>query len=208
MFLAITMFFVLSYSVYADSNTKGNLPDEKTLQDVLSEIRQSQGIDKNQPIDCRKVTDKQFEELGDAFMGVMPPDTQEHEFMDRMMGGEGSSTLSYIHRMMGARYLGCYRVDMMGGMMGYPSAFPAWKGGRGMMGNYGYGQMMDFGYGGIIMWAVFVILIVVIVYIIAQSAKSKTSKSTEGEKPLEILKKRYARGEITKDEFDKIRKDL
>jgi putative membrane protein len=72
----------------------------------------------------------------------------------------------------------------------------------------GWGPMMNFGYGGMFMGILlFAILIAALVYWLAMEAKSKT-KGMPGETPLDILKKRYARGEITKDEFERIKKDL
>ncbi|MCG2712148.1 MAG: SHOCT domain-containing protein [Candidatus Omnitrophica bacterium] len=76
------------------------------------------------------------------------------------------------------------------------------------MGCYGGYRMMDFGSGGMFMWIVSIILIVAVFYAITQNAKSKVSGRESQEKPMDLLKKRYARGEITKDEFDKIKKDL
>lgn len=72
----------------------------------------------------------------------------------------------------------------------------------------GWGHMMDYGYGGILMWIIFLIVIGVAVYLIVQATKSKGLESPFRETPMEILKKRYAKGEITKEEFDKIKKDL
>lgn len=84
-------------------------------------------------------------------------------------------------------------------------------------GPYGFGwgdgwrPMMDFcyfGYGGMFMgMLLLVILVVAAIYWFAREAKSKP-KSLSGEIPLDILKKRYAGGEITKDEFEKMKKDL
>ena len=84
-------------------------------------------------------------------------------------------------------------------------------------GPYGFGcgegwrPMMDFGYfghGGMFMgMLLIVILIVAAIYWLAREAKSKT-KSLSGETPLDILKKRYAGGEITKDDFERMKKDL
>lgn len=59
--------------------------------------------------------------------------------------------------------------------------------------------------GGATMWLVYIILVGVIVYLIITSQKKIEEK---GVTPLEILKKRYAKGEITKEEFKKIKKDL
>lgn len=78
----------------------------------------------------------------------------------------------------------------------------------------GYGFMMDwnhmmnFGWGGIFMWIVFLIIVVVIVYLLVQSNKPRSYDSSFIESPIDILKKRYAKGEITKEEFEKMRKDL
>ncbi len=72
----------------------------------------------------------------------------------------------------------------------------------------GWGPMMNFGYGGMFMgMLLFAILIAALVYWLAMEAKSKT-KGMSGDTPLDILKKRYAGGEITKDEFERIKKDL
>lgn len=72
----------------------------------------------------------------------------------------------------------------------------------------GWGHMMDYGYGGIFMWIIFLIVIGVAVYLIVQATKSKGLESPFRETPMEIAKKRYAKGEITKEEFEKIKKDL
>ncbi len=41
-----------------------------------------------------------------------------------------------------------------------------------------------------------------------QGSDRDPRESTDSETPLEILKKRYAKGEITKEEFDQTKKDL
>jgi putative membrane protein len=41
-----------------------------------------------------------------------------------------------------------------------------------------------------------------------QSRKSGESKGRLNETPLDILKKRYAKGDITKEEFESLKKDI
>jgi putative membrane protein len=243
-FVAGVLVVGASVFVFMPSQARGET-QEKTLDESLKDIQQSQGVGQTQSIDCNKVTNQQFEELGAAFVSAVHPNPQQHEFMTRMMGGAGSPSLAYMNRMMGAQYIGCYNGSNddqwygMGNMMGYGQGYGrgyAMMGngpGYGMMGpgmmrnwsnspldkdnakvierrqtmmGYGYGPMMGFGYMGGFMW-LFWILIVALIYMMLRSC-TKRSDSSSGEKPLDILKKRYAKGEIAKEEFDKMKKDL
>jgi putative membrane protein len=73
-------------------------------------------------------------------------------------------------------------------------------------GHYGHYGIRNLWYGGIIMWLIFLIIIGVIIYFIIN--RDKLVKREGDETPLEILKKRYAKGEITKEEFEKLKKDI
>lgn len=70
---------------------------------------------------------------------------------------------------------------------------------------------MNWGWGGMIFQLLFWILIIIAViwaikYFTGQSRSNASSAS--GESALDILKKRYANGEIDKDEFEQKKRDL
>ncbi len=59
------------------------------------------------------------------------------------------------------------------------------------------------------MWIFWILIIVGLVFLIKWVVQqSKPCETGQGESPLEILKKRYAKGEIDKEEFDQKKKDL
>ena len=64
-------------------------------------------------------------------------------------------------------------------------------------------------FGGGFMWIFWVILLVVIILIIKGATPNRSSSNMPAnESPLDILKKRYARGEIDESEFNRRRRDL
>ena len=71
-----------------------------------------------------------------------------------------------------------------------------------------WGHMMGYGYGGGLMWLIVLVLVGVVIYFLLQASKSKGFGDSIIETPLDILKKRYAKGEIDKEEFDRKKKDL
>lgn len=87
---------------------------------------------------------------------------------------------------------------------------------RDVMGQWGQGShMMDWGSGmggfgiilNIIIWVAVIIGIVFLVRWMAGFAKQK-DQATKEDSALEILKKRYANGEISKEEFEQKKKDI
>ncbi|MGB7061767.1 MAG: SHOCT domain-containing protein, partial [Candidatus Zixiibacteriota bacterium] len=56
------------------------------------------------------------------------------------------------------------------------------------------------------MWILLLIVIAVAVYLVIESQRPRTGGDKET--PLEILKKRFARGEITKEQFEEMKRKL
>ncbi len=174
-----------------------------SVEELVADILQEQGVDKIEEIDCSKVEENKLERLGDALMERMHPG-ESHQIADQMMGGEGSASLRSMHILMAQRYLGCEE--------------PGYVGTIGMMGDYdgmmsegrAYGEnairkvywpftgMMGIGMG--IFWLFIVGLVGLLVK--ALFFNSGTAKARA------LLAERYARGELSREEYEKMKAQL
>jgi len=74
---------------------------------------------------------------------------------------------------------------------------------------YGGPGMMWWGGGGLLIFPAFIVIIGLVIYFIVKNIKEKKSDMViQKETPLEIIKRRFAKGEINQEEFIKIRKEL
>ena len=80
--------------------------------------------------------------------------------------------------------------------------------GPGMMGGYGWGGGGGFGIIGMLLWWVLIILGIVLIGKWLLSGGGPAGGRSAGDRALEILKERYARGEIDKNEFEQRKRDL
>ncbi|SJZ31398.1 SHOCT domain-containing protein [Selenihalanaerobacter shriftii] len=79
-----------------------------------------------------------------------------------------------------------------------------WRG----FGRYGFGGF-GMGFTNILFWGLIIVAIVLIVKAIKSNGNQKVLQSSSNtSSSLEILKERYARGEINKQEFEEKKKDL
>lgn len=157
----------------------------------------------NSKADCNALSDSQLEIIGEYYMEQMHP-AESHELMHRMMGlKEGSSQEEKFHISMAQR-LYCNEGNVGYGMMGSGGMMNMMS--AGMMGGYPHG----YGYGGYGPWNAFGTLFwmgiaVFLSWLICKFAiKGKQNSDT----PLSILRKRFAKGELTKKEFGMMKKDL
>ncbi len=159
-------------------------------------------------ITCNNLADKDFDLLGEYFMGTMMG--ASHEAMnDRLKQALGDAGESQMHVVLGKRMSGCdtsaaYPAGFSGfmPMMGERSSPNGLNSTNNMM-NSGYG----FGFFGwtfmFLLWALTIALLVATVKWIANQSRGGSSKSA-----LDILKERYAKGEIDKKEFEEKKKEL
>lgn len=78
-----------------------------------------------------------------------------------------------------------------------------------MMGGFGFGAGM-FGIGALIMIAFWVLVIGGCIWLVVTLARgaSTGAASATGQTPLDILKARYAKGEVTKEQFEEMKRNL
>ena len=165
----ITASFFISFLLF--STTYAQIGAEMmgaNYENILQEIYATQNVKDSKDLNCSQITNDQFEELGDAVMESIHPG-EAHEYMDRMMGGEGSESLRQAHINMGRSFLGCWSgydsgpFMMMGGYQIMPGMFGNW-------GGYGTGNMIF-----ITLWLILSVIgaVAVIKWIINISNKQK-----------------------------------
>ena len=170
------------------------------------EISEAKGLIDSKA-DCKSLSDSQLEIIGEYYMEQMHPG-ESHELMHQMMGlKEGSEAEKQFHiNMAKALYCGETNAFGSGSMMG-----------RGMMnmmtgGNMGYGMMgtNSFGYGYWSFWNIILSLfwIGLIVLVIWLIYKFIIKREGLHETPIVILKKRFAKGEINKKQFEEMKKEI
>ncbi|HMB19899.1 MAG TPA: SHOCT domain-containing protein [Spirochaetota bacterium] len=75
--------------------------------------------------------------------------------------------------------------------------------------NRGMWPFHNYGYGGFIMWIVLIIIVAIGIYMFWQYSKGKGLAGQQpAESALDILKKRYASGEIDKEQYDRMKREL
>lgn len=82
----------------------------------------------------------------------------------------------------------------------------------GLYDNYGYGwgtgNMMGWFGGSLMMLIFWISFIALIVWVVREVGNKHSHTTRSGSAALDILKERYARGEITKEEFESKKKDI
>ena len=165
---------------------------------------------------CENLGDEQFGVLGEYFMGQMAGDS--HTAMNAMMiQAHGEEGEEQIHIVMGKRLSGCDTAaafpSISGGWMpmmnmmwgGWSSPFGDNNSTNNMM-NFGFGALGGFGFIFMILW--WVLIIAGIVALIRWLTSQYQSTHDREKSALDVLKERYAKGEIDKKEFEEKKRDL
>ncbi|PIQ79002.1 MAG: hypothetical protein COV79_04505 [Parcubacteria group bacterium CG11_big_fil_rev_8_21_14_0_20_41_14] len=165
---------------------------------------------------CADLNDEQYGVLGEYFMGQMAGES--HAAMNAMMiQAHGEEEEEQIHIVMGKRLSGCDTLAafpaISGGWMpmmnmmwgGWSSPFDGNNSINNMM-NFGFGPLGGFGWIFMILW--WVLIIAGIVALIKWLTSQSRGPNNNEKSALDVLKERYAKGEIDKKEFEEKKNDL
>ena len=204
-FIIIVLYLLLIYS--EEMNIR-------SIDNILSDIHKEQGVKDIDKINPDKVNPQLLEELGDAVMEKMIGNHDRHEQMDQMMGGEGSTNLTAMHQRIGYNYLkgNIYSYQDMMKYSGMMNEYPAktsnnFKEGFPMMWNK-YEMMNGFGWLGYLIGIIILIIIGIAIFFVIKLVLKKNNNSQKIEFPIDILKNRYVKGEISKKEYELMKKNI
>ena len=112
--------------------------------------------------------------------------------------------LRYCISIFGFFILGLYPISES--FAAPPGRTKGWQMGPGMMGDWGMGW-----FGGIFMFVFWILVIVGLIFMVKWLMQAEKKGKEDGEiesRAIEILKKRYASGEIDKSQFETMKQDL
>lgn len=213
-YLFITVIFLLAIfnmtsGVYAQgmmdwkNSSTGKASDNHTAREEAEGKEIWEKLQAKQ-LECKNLTNDNYDSLGEYFMGQMTGNSHEamNNMMIQMMGEEGEKQM---HMVMGKRLSGCDTSAA------FPSQGAGFMSMMQMMMGTGLGNMMGgwngFGILGwmpmLLFWVLLILGVVALIRYLMKSSDNRGSKT-----PLDILKERYAKGEIDKKEFEGKKKDL
>ncbi|MEK6951122.1 MAG: SHOCT domain-containing protein [Nanoarchaeota archaeon] len=179
-------------------------------------------------VDCKDLNNEQLESIGEYLMEIMHPGKAHHLMHEQMGIEEGTEAEDEFHvNMAKSMYCNESGMSMMnGGMMSGGNMMGA-GGGENMadmnsmmggVGNMGIGFGSGAGWSwlmlivGIVFWLAIVVAVILLIIWLYRQVSGKTITGRIGEEaresPLEILQKRFARGELTPKEFEAMKKEL
>ena len=203
----IVLLVVAVALIFAPGLASASQAEEKRGADLLSAVERGER-------ECADLDQADFGAVGEFVMGRMLGSIDAHEGMDRMMAsmmGEGG--LDRMHEVMGVRFSGCGNPRLpgrFGGMMGAMGMM----GGGTMGGGFGPGAMMgaesdgDHGDNDAGAWIAIAILVLVAGGVLAVILFARPGRRDRGSSPLDLLAERFARGEISAEEFAERRRLL
>lgn len=134
--------------------------EEQSGKDIFENLQKEE-------TSCQKLTEDDYKRMGDYFMFRMIGDTRNHVIMDKMMGQMmGEEGEEQMHVVLGKRGSGCDKnaaiPENMPWMFGWMFKNIQGGGVNNMMGPFGTGGMMGYGFGtfsviGTIFWIVILI---------------------------------------------------
>lgn len=148
----------------------------RSVNAVLLDIEQEQGVKTQQDIVASKVSGTLLEELGDSVMESMIGNSAQHDQIDARLGGDGSATLTRFHKQLGYDYLTGNRAGIMGLMMS------AMRGGMmgGMMGYRGPGSNPVFyGWIWIVNAVLFLILLILLIILLTRTRRQRRQRQAK-----------------------------